>query len=66
MSVDVDKCLSPEEEYVYLWEEYDDCGNFFAFEVHPNIVRADDIRRKRLLKRIKLLKEMFGFSYRSA
>lgn len=66
MKVDKDNILSPEEEYMQLWEDYDDAGSFFAFEVHPNKFRASEIRRERILKRIRILADTFGFHYRNA
>ena len=44
---------TPCEELDYLKEEYLLVGNFFCWEVHPNVLRASDIREARLRKKIR-------------
>lgn len=55
MKVDKSKIRTPDEEYAYLWSKFDDIGNFFAWDVHPNVVRNADIQREKNWKKIKAL-----------
>lgn len=55
MKVDKSKIRTPDEEYTYLWDLLNSLGNYFVWDVHPNVIRATDIRRERLLKKLQLL-----------
>lgn len=55
MKVSAKKIRTPDEEYEYLNNELRESGNFFAWEEHPNRVRATNIRQARLQKQIKEL-----------
>lgn len=55
MKVSTQKVRTPDEEYEYLNQQLQECGNFFAWEEHPNRLRASDIRAARLRKRISEL-----------
>lgn len=44
--------MTPDEEYMYLWKKLDTIGNFFAWDVHPNVVRNADMQRKKIYKRL--------------
>lgn len=61
MKVDKSKIRTPDEEYAYLWQELNKCGNFFAWDVHPNVLRADKIRKERLRNRINILVDSVEF-----
>lgn len=47
------KAMTPDEELDYLNNEIDKAGNYFAWEVHPNKIRASDMLIKRLRQKIK-------------
>lgn len=47
-----DQMRTPDEEYEYLTITLNSLGNFFAWDVHPNKIRATEIRRQRLSKRL--------------
>lgn len=55
MRVDKDKIRTPDEEYDYLDNKLKNLGNYFSWEVHPNVVKATDIQDKRLKKKLKAL-----------
>ena len=61
MKVDMSKIRTPDEEYEYLWNEWQSGGDFFAWEVHPNKIRALEIKKKRLWKKIKILVDSAEF-----
>jgi hypothetical protein len=42
---------TPDEEYEYINKQLDSLGNYFAWDVHPNVIRATAIQRKRLYKK---------------
>lgn len=44
--------MTPDEEYMYLWKKLDTIGNFFAWDVHPNVVRNAEMRRKKIRKKM--------------
>ena len=57
MKVDTSNCQTVDEKIGAIESEYETVGNFFSCDVHPNVVRADSIRAKRLLrKRLELLR----------
>ena len=47
--------MTPDEEYAYLWEQIRNGGDFFSWDVHPNVLRASNIRDARLRKKLKKL-----------
>jgi len=55
MKVDKSKARNPDEEYAYIWEKLNSLGNYFAWDVHPNVLRATDMQRERLWKKLKIL-----------
>lgn len=55
MRVQTSKARTPDEEYDYLRCRLGKLGNFFVWDVHPNVVRADDITSKKLWKKVKEL-----------
>ena len=61
MKVDKRKIQTPDEEYKYLFEKLGEIGNFFSWEVHPNVVRNADIQRKKIYKKIKKLVDSAEF-----
>lgn len=53
MKVSTDNLMDPNElkdylEYEIMWN-----GNFFAWEVHPNVLRASQKRGKRLRRKLQ-------------
>jgi hypothetical protein len=55
MKVDKSKIRTPDEEYAYLWDKINNLGNYFIWDVHPNVARATEITRKGLFKKLKVL-----------
>jgi hypothetical protein len=55
MKVDKSKIRTPDEEYAFLWDKLRSMGDYFAWDVHPNRIRADDMYRKKLHKKLKIL-----------
>jgi hypothetical protein len=51
MRVDTNNCQTVEEKLDEVNNQLDQTGDFFSFDVHPNVVRADKIRSDRLWKR---------------
>ena len=47
--------MTPDEEYMYLWKKLDSLGNYFAWDVHPNVLRNTEMQRKKLYKKLELL-----------
>lgn len=52
--VDTNRARTATEEREHILDQMDKLGNFFAWDVHPNRLRSNDISRARLYK--KLLK----------
>lgn len=63
MQVQKDKVRTPDEEYDYLWDRLGKLGDFLVWEVHPNVVKADDIAEKRLWKKFKKLVDSEEYRY---
>lgn len=63
MKVSTQKIRTPDEEYEYLNKELQECGDFFAWEEHPNRMRAYNIRAARLKKRLSELVASEEFRY---
>lgn len=61
MKIDKSKIRTPDEEYEYLRNRLNNLGNFFSWEVHPNVIRADEIQRKKLQKRLTELVDSAEF-----
>lgn len=57
------KLRTPTEEHVYLRERLNEAGNFFAWEVHPNRVRAANILIDRLQKKLWKLLESEEYKF---
>ena len=55
MKVDKSKIRTPDEEYFFLYNKLDTIGNFFVWDVHPNVVRNADMQRDKIYKKIKNL-----------
>ena len=51
MKVDTENCQTIDEQLESIEKEFALTGDFFSFEVHPNIVRADKIRTTRLWRK---------------
>lgn len=49
--MDKDRCKTVDEELDWIEAQLQTCGNFFAWDVHPNVVRADQIRWERLWRK---------------
>ena len=47
--------MTPDEEYAYLWDTINSLGNFFAWDVHPNKVRATEMHREKLRNKLQKL-----------
>lgn len=55
MQVQKNKTRTPEEEYAYIWDKLSMLGNFVPWEVHPNVIKANDITKQKLWTRLKKL-----------
>lgn len=63
MQVQMSKVRTPDEEYEYLWNRLGELGDFLAWEVHPNVVKADNVTEKRLWKKLKKLVDSEEYKY---
>jgi hypothetical protein len=61
MRVDKSKIRTPDEEYQYLWNKIQNGGDFFSWEVHPNVLRAYNMRRDKLYKKLQQLVDSAEF-----
>lgn len=53
-----------EEEYDHLRKLLASGGNFFSWEVHPNVVRANNFRSTKLRKKMaQVMEEMIELGY---
>lgn len=66
LKVQKDKARTPEEAYWYLWGRLGKLGDFVTWEVHPNIVRADNIASKKLWKKFKELVDSEEYKHYTA
>ena len=55
MLVDAENCQTVDEQLDEIDRLLNETGNFFSFDVHPNVVRADNILTERLEKKRKAL-----------
>lgn len=57
MKVDKSKARNPDEEYVWLFEEIGNYGSDddFGKELHPNALRALNIHRDKMLRKMSKL-----------
>lgn len=53
MRVDKSKMWTPEEELAYLWKQLLNLPDFIPWDVHPNVLRASNIREARLHKKVE-------------
>lgn len=53
MKVQYSEIRTPCEELDHLKEQYLLSGNFFSWEVHPNVLRASDMYSEKLRKKIR-------------
>lgn len=51
LRVNRDRCRTVDEELEWIEQQLQACGNFFVCDVHPNVVRADQIRFDRLWRK---------------
>lgn len=62
-TVDKNKMRLPWEEYEYLRDRMGELGNFFSWDVHPNVIEMDNRIRKRLQKKLAKLVDSEEFQY---
>lgn len=55
MKVDKSKLLTPDEEYTSLQEQIRNVPDFIIWDVHPNVIRATNIRLDKLQRKIDKL-----------
>ena len=61
MKVDKSKARTPDEEYEHLWNQWQSGGDFFPWDVHPNKLRALELKRKRIWEKIGKLVDSVEF-----
>ena len=55
MKIDKSKIRNPDEEYTYIWQQLNSLGNFFVWDVHPNVVKNFNIQQEKWTKKLTKL-----------
>ena len=63
MKVSKKNLMTPDEEYDYVTEKLSKLGNYFSWDVHPNVIRNTALQRAKLRKRLHEIVDSEEFRY---